>query len=149
MDGTTVLLIEGAKERRNQRSEEGPSAEVRQPSQIQEESDLDARLRTAITVGVMTMVILGLLAMVYAFNEAQRQLEYLQDSDNVKPIECASNSTYTSAATTDDLDIVSFSTEADGEKKGLPSTAKATSDGDGSKKTDDEGAQLKQGGNSD
>ncbi|XP_049527404.1 uncharacterized protein LOC125947099 [Dermacentor silvarum] len=88
MDGTTVLLIEGAKERRNQRSEEGPSAEVRQPSQIQEESDLDARLRTAITVGVMTMVILGLLAMVYAFNEAQRQLEYLQDSDNVKPIEC-------------------------------------------------------------
>ncbi|XP_075556765.1 uncharacterized protein LOC142588832 [Dermacentor variabilis] len=150
MDGATVHLIEGAEESPSQRNEDGPSAEVRQPSPSQDQTDLDARLRTAITVGVVTMVILTLFAMAYSFNEAQRQLEYLQDSDHVKPIDLeeawrmASNSTHSVAATTDDLDIVSLSTEADGENKWLPSTAEAKSAGDGSKETDDEDIELKQ-----
>nr|XP_050037764.1 uncharacterized protein LOC126534550 [Dermacentor andersoni] len=155
MDGATVLLIEGAEERPSQRSEDSPSAEVRQPSPSQDQAGLDARLRTAITVGVVTMAILSLFAMAYAFNEAQRQLEYLQDSDHVKPIDLevawrtASNSTHNVATTTDDLDIVSLSTEADGEKKWLPSTAKAKSAADGSKETDDADTELKQGRHSD
>ncbi|XP_065298254.1 uncharacterized protein [Dermacentor albipictus] len=155
MDGATVHLIEGAEERPSQRSEDSPSAEVRQPSPSQDQADLDARIRTTITVGVVTMVILSLFAMAYSFNEAQRQLEYLQDSDHVKPNDLeeawrmASNSTHSVATTTDDLDIVSLSAEADGEKKWPASAAEAMSAGDGPKATDDEGTELKQGRHSD
>ncbi|XP_075556768.1 uncharacterized protein LOC142588833 [Dermacentor variabilis] len=155
MAGATVNFIEGTEEHPGQRSEESPSAEVRQPSPSQDQTDLDARLRNAITVGVVTMVILTLFAMAYSFNEAQRQLDYLQDSDHVKPNDLeeawrmASNSTHSAATTTDDLDIVSLSTEADGDNKWLPSTAEAKSAGDGSKETDDEDTKLKRGRHSD
>lgn len=43
--------------------------------------------RMAITAGVLVIVILGLAAMFYSFNEAQRKLEYVDDSEHLDPRE--------------------------------------------------------------
>ncbi|KAL1457374.1 hypothetical protein MTO96_043485 [Rhipicephalus appendiculatus] len=68
-------------------SQEIPAAQVRRLVLSEEETDRDARIRTAITVGVLTMVVVGLAAMAYSFNEAQWHLDYVQHSDHVKPSE--------------------------------------------------------------
>ncbi|KAH6926290.1 hypothetical protein HPB50_016473 [Hyalomma asiaticum] len=121
-------------------AQDTPTAEFRHSAPSEEESEKDARIRTAITVGVLTMVIVGLAAMAYSFNEAQRQLEYVQDSDHVKPsdLERAWRSAWntTSTTVTDDLDMVSWSSSEHGEKKASSSTAKSKSDGDDTNKAD-------------
>ncbi|KAL3212605.1 hypothetical protein MRX96_008014 [Rhipicephalus microplus] len=56
---------------------ETPKTDVFRPALSEEESERDAHIRTAITVGFLTMVVVGLAAMAYSFNEAQRPFDYL------------------------------------------------------------------------
>ncbi|KAL3212608.1 hypothetical protein MRX96_008017 [Rhipicephalus microplus] len=136
MDGTTALLEGAAGGPEDGDLQETPETEVLRPALSEEESERDARIRMAITVGVLTMVIVGLAAMAYSFNEAQRQLDYLQDSDHVKPsdLERAWKTASNTTSSVDDLDMVSSPANEDSDKTSLPSTAKST--GEGFQKTD-------------
>ncbi|XP_077523965.1 uncharacterized protein LOC144135083 isoform X2 [Amblyomma americanum] len=114
--GTMALRTEAATEQVAQRLAQSVDYQLQADGRSR---DWDRGIRLATSAGVLAILIVGLTAMAYSFNEAQRHMDNVHDSDKVEPRDLekawamAVNRTTNTDTTTDDLDMISWITDSD------------------------------------